>query len=83
MLMLHIIISLATVASATGSLALGEKRLLKITPYMLGATLASGVGLLLAVPSVSITHLCVSGVMFSLVTIVLHRLAVRRFAAAS
>lgn len=78
MLILHIIIGIVTLISAIGSVALMSKRFIQATPYLLGGTLASGVLLIVVNPAVSAMHLCVSGLVLSAVTIVLHRVALRR-----
>lgn len=80
MLMLHIIIGIATLISAIGSVALMNKRFIHATPYLLGGTIASGALLIVVNPAVSILHLCISGLLLSAVTVILHRIALRRTA---
>lgn len=78
--MLHILISVATLSTAIGSVATLQRQLANVTPYLLGGTILSGVALLLVSPGVSLVHLCVSGLTLTVVTIALHRVAVRRLA---
>lgn len=81
-LVIHIAVALATLASSVGSVMLANRSLIRSTPPLLGGTIASGVVLLMIYPGVSVLHLCISGLALSVVTIVLHRLAIRRLATA-
>lgn len=76
----HIIIALATLGSATGSLALSSNKLMRATPYLLAGTFVSGSALIVVNPAVSLTHLCLSGLALSAVTVGLHIAARRRIA---
>lgn len=80
-LLIHITISLLTVAAATSSVITINRSMMRATPLLLAGTILSGIALLLADPTVSMLHLCASGLVLSAVTIILHRLAIRRLQA--
>lgn len=83
MLGIHVIIGLATLVVSASSAISPTQITIKTTPLLLIATILTGLGLVFVQPSISLTHLCVSGVALSLVAMSLRQVALRRFEAAA
>lgn len=80
MLSIHIAIGVITLISAFGSLVTLRREMIAATPYLLGGTLLSGTALIFINPAVSIAHLCASGLVLSVITLAVHKFALRRSA---
>lgn len=81
-LLLHIAFGIATIISGIAAIATLQQRWLNGISLGLSATFVSGFGLLFMNPAV-LTHLCVSGLVFSAVSIALYAVAKRRIALAA
>lgn len=80
LLVIHIIVALATICVAMGSVVFADRRMIATTPWLLAGTVMSGGGLLFALPAVSLMHLCISGLILTIVAVSLHFVARRRVA---
>ncbi len=80
LLMVHILLGVASVSLGGVALATKSANLLKVQIGSFAGTIVSGIGLVLVNPS-SLAHLCVSGAVFSAISIGLI-LATRRQLAA-
>lgn len=68
LLMVHILLGVASVTVGAVALAAKKSSLLKVQVGAFAGTLVSGIGLVIVNPS-SLAHLCVSGAIFSAITI--------------
>lgn len=78
-LMLHILLGVASLALGALALIKVSAKLLRVQVGAFAGTMATGVGLVLASPA-SLTHLCVSGVAFSAISIALLMMTRRQLA---
>lgn len=79
LLMVHILLGVASIAVGAVALAAKKSSLLKVQIGAFAGTIASGIGLVVISPS-SLVHLCVSGAIFSAITIGLMMATSRRLA---
>lgn len=70
-LMLHIVFGLATLVAGLGALALRKKSLIRYQIAGFIGTIASGIALVVIEPNV-LTHLCLSGALFTIVAMALY-----------
>ncbi len=69
--MLHIVFGLATLVAGLAALALRKRGLIKYQAAGFAGTLLSGVALVIIEPN-TLTHLCASGAMFTIVALALY-----------
>lgn len=79
MIMLHVLIACASIVCSVLGLATASRRVVMASHVLVGATVASGSALML-LESVSLLHLCVSGLIYTMLAGVLGFAAHRRLA---
>lgn len=70
-LMLHIVFGMATLAAGLGALGLRNKELIRYQVTGFAGTVVSGVALAVVDPQV-LTHVCLSGALFTIVSLALY-----------
>lgn len=68
LLMVHILLGVASIIVGAAALAAKKSTLLKVQIGTFAGTIMTGIGLVIVNPS-SLAHLCVSGVVFSAISI--------------
>lgn len=78
-LLLHIFIAVLSVVLASIALARPTRHLLTLSYGMVGATIATGVTLVVIAP-VSMLHLCISGLVYTIITLAILTMARQKLA---